>query len=115
MIRYCIRRQTGLSINDSVEGELLETKIERVVSTNEPIKDGAPIIYGERKDGVQASHNIRTDRFEVAIDAMDKTAKSYKARRENKAEPKAEMKAEKGGGDKGKGDAGSESIQGEKG
>lgn len=76
--------QSGLRVNASKEGERLETKIERLVTNKEPIKDGAPLLYTERKQGILASTNIRTDRFDVALDAMDKVAKSYKSRRENK-------------------------------
>ena len=67
------------------EGESIETKVNRIVNNKEPIKDGAPLIYTERKEGVRQSTNIRTDRFEVAVEAMDKVSKSYKARREEKA------------------------------
>lgn len=78
-------RSTSLKLNQSTIGESLETKIERMISNKEPIKDGAPIIYTERKEGVRASTNIRTDRFEIAIEGTDKIAKSYKARREERA------------------------------
>lgn len=71
-------------INQSTEGETIEQKVDRIVNNKEPIKDGAPIIYTPRKEGVRASTNIRTDRFEVALEATDKIAKSYKARRENR-------------------------------
>lgn len=74
-----------IKVNTAKQGETLETKIERIVNNKEPIKDGAPIIYMERKEGIRKSTNIRTDRFEVAIEAADKIAKSYKARREEKA------------------------------
>lgn len=77
--------ETQLEVNQSTEGETLEMKIERILSNKEPIKDGAPLIYTDRKDGVQAGYNIKTDRWEVAIDAMDKVAKEVAARRENKA------------------------------
>lgn len=75
------------------EGETIEEKVERIVSNKEPIKDGAPLIYTERKEGVGASYNIRTDRFEVAIEATDRIERSYKAKRENNVK----LKAEKGG------------------
>lgn len=77
--------QTQLSINTSTEGESIEQKIFRIVNNKEPIKDGAPLIYQERKEGIRPSTNIRTDRFEIAVEAADKVAKSYKARREEKA------------------------------
>lgn len=75
--------KTKLAINESREGETIETKIVRIVENNEPITDGAPLVYTERKDGVQAGYNIRTDRFEVAVDAMDSVTKSNIAKRDN--------------------------------
>ena len=37
------------------------------------MEDGVfPTIYTENKDGVQPEFDIRTDRFEIAIDAVDK-------------------------------------------
>ena len=48
----------------------MEKKIERIVSNKEPIKDGAPIIYTNRAEGVKPEFNIRTDKWEVALDAM---------------------------------------------
>lgn len=91
--------------NVSLEGERIETKVDRVVHNNEPIKDGAPLIYTERKQGVRPEFNIRTDRFDVAVEAMDKVSKSYMARREERAGKVVEMKPE------GKDTAG-ESVQG---
>ena len=41
------------------------------------MEDGVfPTIYTEKKDGVRPEYDIRTDRFEVAIDAMDKIRQS---------------------------------------
>ena len=65
--------------------ESIEHKVRRIVNNKEPIKDGAPLIYTERKDGVQPSYNIRTDRFEIAVEAMDKVTKTHQARREERA------------------------------
>lgn len=77
--------RTTITKNSSYEGESLEVKIMRIVNNKEPIKDGAPAIYTERKEGVMPSYNIRTDRFEAAIDAMDKVDKTHKAKREERA------------------------------
>ena len=62
------------------EGETIETKVARITLTKEPITDTAPIIYTEKKDGVLPAYNIRTDRFDLAIDACDKieSARIYK-------------------------------------
>lgn len=88
-------RKSGFNVNTATQGEHLETKIERMISNKEKMKDGAPLLYTERSKGVIASTNIRTDRFEVAIDASEKIAKSYKARREEKAKmPKKDSETE---------------------
>lgn len=81
-IRY---EKTTLEVDASYEGERIEQKVQRILNEKEPIKDGAPIIYTDRKDGVQPSFNIRTDRFEVAIDAMDKVHNSHLAKRAERA------------------------------
>ncbi|AXH75107.1 MAG: hypothetical protein [Microviridae sp.] len=75
---------TSINRNTSYEGERIEEKINRIVNNNEPISDGAPLIFTERKEGVQPEYDIRTDRFEVAVEAMDKVTKSHKAKREAK-------------------------------
>lgn len=54
------------------EGEFIEQKVQRIVESGEPIEDSAPIIYTERKDGVLPAYDIRTDRFAIAQDAMEK-------------------------------------------
>lgn len=66
-----------------IKGERIETKVLRMLNNKEPIKDGAPMIYTERKDGVQAGYNIRTDRFELAADAMDSIHRSKIAKSDN--------------------------------
>lgn len=71
-----------------MEGETIELKIERIMQNKEPIKDGAPIIFTERKDGVIAAYNPRTDRFEIAAEAMDTVQKTKLAERENRAKAK---------------------------
>ena len=83
---------TGLNVNESTEGQTLEMQVERMVANKEPIKDGAPLTYTERKEGVRMDTDIRTDRWEVAVDAMSKIQKSYSARREERHKPKEEEK-----------------------
>lgn len=60
------------------EAEPREVKLRKIISgeaTN--MEDGVfPTIYTEKKDGVLPEYDIRTDRFEVAIDAMDKINQS---------------------------------------
>ena len=81
-------KQTSIVSNDSVEGESIETKIERMMNNKERIENTAPLIYTERSEGIGAAFNIRTDRFEIAVEAKDKIHKSAIARREANANMK---------------------------
>ena len=82
--RYRVPSKSSLTSVEKLEGEPIELKIERIVNNKEPISDGAPSIFTERKDGVVAAYNIRTDRWEVAAEGMDVVAKSIQAKRDNK-------------------------------
>lgn len=68
-------------INDpnlAYQAEPREVKLRKIISGEASnMEDGVfPTIYTEKKDGVQPEFDIRTDRFEVAIDAMDKINQS---------------------------------------
>ena len=81
MRRKIIDTFTSIELNESYVGETIEAKIERIVRNSEPITDGAPLIYTDRKDGVKAEYDIRTDRFDLAINAMDYASRSNTAKR----------------------------------
>lgn len=82
MLNRAIKNRTVIDRNESYEGETIEMKVERITSNKEPIKDGAPLIFTERKDGVLRGYDIRTDRFEVALDATDIVSKSRLTKRD---------------------------------
>jgi hypothetical protein len=65
------------------EGESIENKVRRITENNEPITDGAPIIYTNREDGVLPAYNIRTDRWEVAQAAMEAVNQANLAKSKN--------------------------------
>lgn len=89
-----IKPPTGtLRVNESTEGESIEEKVRRIINNAEGIEDGAPIIFTERSEGVRPEYDIRTDRFELAVDASDKLAKERLAKREER------QKSRKEGGD----------------
>lgn len=88
---------TSMKVNQSSEGRTLEQKLEQITQNKEKITDGSPLIYTERSAGIMPAYDIRTDRWEIAVDAMDKVSKSYKARREEKAQMKIVKDEEKGG------------------
>lgn len=64
--------------NLTYQAEPREVKLRKIINGEaNNMEDGVfPTIYTERKDGVQPEFDIRTDRFEVAIDAMDKINQS---------------------------------------
>lgn len=65
------------------DGESIERKVRRITENNEPITDGAPIIYTNREDGVLPAYNIRTDRWEIAQQAMDAVNQANLAKSKN--------------------------------
>lgn len=92
--------ETKLNVNNSSVGELIEQKVQRITENNEPINDGVEMIYTERKDGVLPQYNMRTDKWDIALDAMTKIAESSIKYRNEKlkikeTDPK-EIKSEEG-------------------
>lgn len=78
--------KTVISVNKTYKGETIEQKVHRILNNKEPIKDGAPKIYTERKDGVLPELDPRTDRWEEALTQMDKVAKTHVAKRQERAD-----------------------------
>lgn len=64
--------------NLTYQADPREVKLRKIINGEaNNIEDGVfPTIYTEKKDGVQPEFDIRTDRFEIAIDAMDKINQS---------------------------------------
>lgn len=58
-------------------GETLIKKCQRILDEGEPLTDGAPTIYTPKQAGVRADCNIRTDKWDIAMKAMDRV-NSYK-------------------------------------
>ena len=54
------------------KGETLIKKIQRILDENEPLADGAPMIYTPKQAGIRDDCNVRTDKWALAMDAMDK-------------------------------------------
>lgn len=64
--------------NLTYQAEPREVKLRKIITGEaNNVEDGVfPTIYTEKKDGVQPEFDIRTDRFEVAINAIDKINQS---------------------------------------
>ncbi len=101
--RKAVFMDSQMTSVEKMEGETIEQKMERVIDSGEAITDGAPEIFTERKDGVLSAYNIRTDRWEIAAEAMDKVHMNAAAKREEKAGSKPEMKVVEGDGTNGEG------------
>lgn len=72
---------------ETYEGERIETKCARITENNEPISDGAEIIYTEKKDGVRPEFNIRTDKWDIALEAMDTVQRNRIAKAQDALKP----------------------------
>lgn len=99
--------------NDSYEGQSIETMIAKRMTGSDVEIGGKALMYTDRKDGVLPETNIRTDRFEIAQNALDIVERNRIARREafykeQSEKGKADMKIEPGGKGVGK----TESTQG---
>lgn len=103
-------KKTSIKVNDSYQGETIEQKIRRIINNKEPIQDGAPLVYTDRKDGVRPEYDVRTDRWELAVSAMDKVNKERIAKREGNQKPPTGEKGNEG--PTGKNDGGAESLHG---
>lgn len=90
MRKGIIENKSDFEINESYEAETLQQMIARATREKAPIEGGEAIIYTERKDGVEPQYDIRTDRFEIAREAMDKVHSSQIAKRNGVPEKEAE-------------------------
>lgn len=77
-----VTQKSQLISNEVYEGETIETKVSRIINEKAPIEDGAPIIFTNRADGILPAYDIRTDRWDLAVDAMDAVNKAKIAKRE---------------------------------
>ncbi len=77
------RKSQFCDMQNLFEGETIEREIERLTTEKTPIESVSPQIFTESKDGVLPEHDIRTDRWDVAMEAMDSVAASYRAKRTN--------------------------------
>lgn len=78
--------RTTIKVNNQIEGEPITAKVARAMNNNEPITDGGSPVFqppGEFDPGT----DIRTDRFEVALEAVGSAVKNHLAKRQSAAIP----------------------------
>lgn len=71
MKKRIVKNTKDLLAVGTTEGEIIEKKIQRIMDEKTPIDDSAPIIYTEKKNGINPAHDVRTDRFDLALEAME--------------------------------------------
>lgn len=83
-IIYPVGRITTDNLTEDIS---IEQQMRKARSNKEPIKATAKITYNDRKDGVLPQHDIRTDRFMVALMATDSIHASKAAMRQQEDFP----------------------------
>lgn len=83
MKRINVPTKSKIRATDAYECDRLELKLRRLIESKEPIDENVtvPLVYTERKDGVLPAYDIRTDRFDLAIMAMDAANRMRDAKR----------------------------------
>lgn len=101
MYNQNVPESTGFDTGELTEGESIEVKLERMIANKEPLNgegSGSGLLFTERKDGVNPSYNIRTDRWVHVIEATDKMSAQRIAQREAKVIPMSKSKEDEIGG-----------------
>lgn len=68
--------KTNYDINESVEGQSIEEKMRVATMNGQPIDSAAPLIYTNKRDGVLPQYDIRTDRWDIALQTTDKITRT---------------------------------------
>lgn len=83
--------KTNFDINESVEGRSIEEKMRETTLNGQPIESAAPLLYTDRKDGVLPEYDIRTDRWSIAQQTVDKIVRSQIAKSQDAGATKQEV------------------------
>ena len=73
-------KKTNFDINESVEGKSIEEKMRETTMNGQPIESAAPLLYTDKKDGVLPQYDIRTDRWDIALQTTDKITRTQIAK-----------------------------------
>lgn len=72
---------TSKPANETFIGESLEDKLARMLTNKEPIEATEPMAYSGENDGVAPQFNPRTDRWEIAREAMQNVKSMQEAQK----------------------------------
>lgn len=62
---------------ECVEGESIERKMEKILTGKEKVELTRSPVYQERRAGVEAQYNIRTNKMELLQDAVGSATQKY--------------------------------------
>ena len=57
---------------ETYEGQSIEDRCKKLVETGEPIKDTSPLIFTPKEKGVMPQYDVRADKWDIALNAMDR-------------------------------------------
>ena len=83
---------------ESYEGQSIEDRCKKLVETGEPIKDTSPLIFTPKEKGVMPQYDVRTDKWEIAQNAMDRVNKERIAKGQQPPSEEASRKDAAQGG-----------------
>lgn len=86
--------ETQLKGVEETEGQTIEDKILQILENKEPLDDSVELHYTERKDGVNPDFDIRTDKWEIATDAMERETFKQRKEREDRIKKKEDARQE---------------------
>lgn len=95
MYRPRVSERTSISCNNCTLGQTIEMKVRQYLENGEPIEDMAPLLYTERSEGVRADTNIRTDKYELAVEAMAIASESNTEKRKSRHKMNEDAKVDK--------------------
>lgn len=83
-----LQNRTKIRVNNAFEGRTIEEELAEFMAGGAVPDDLRKIhepIYTERKDGVLPQYDIRTDRWELAQEAMDKVNEAREAKADDRS------------------------------
>ena len=83
---------------ESYEGQSIENRCKKLVETGEPIKDTSPLIFTPKEKGVMPQYDVRTDKWDIAQNAMDRVNKERIAKGQQPPSENTEKKETAQGG-----------------
>lgn len=63
--------------NETVEGESIEQKMEKILAGKEKVELTRSPVYQERRAGIEPQYNIRTNKMEILQDAVQTATQKY--------------------------------------